>query len=72
MQITDNHKKLDKHSKTEILDKLGKLVNTNTCQYLIFGSRDENGKDKAGDISCCSNMLMISDHHSKNRYRSNI
>ena len=64
MQITDNHKKSDKHSKTEIPDKLGKPGNTNTCQYFVFESRDANGKDKAGNISSCSNKLMISDHHS--------
>ena len=71
MQITDNHKKPDKHSKIEIPDKLGKSCNTNLCQYLVFGSRDANGKDKAGDISSCLNMQMISDYHSKKRYCSN-
>ena len=64
MQITDNHKKLDKQSKTEIPDKRGKPGNTNTYRYFLFGSRDANGKDKAGDISSRSNMLMISSHHS--------
>lgn len=65
MQITDNHKKPDKHSKTEIPDIWGKPGNTNTRQYFIFGSGGANDEDKAGDISSCLNMLMISDHHSK-------
>lgn len=49
MQITDNHKKLDKHRNTETPDKLGKPGNTYTRQYFIFGSRDANSKDKAGE-----------------------
>ena len=48
MQITDNHRKPDKHSNTEISDKRGKPGNTNT-QNFILGSRDANVKDKAGE-----------------------
>ena len=65
MQITDNHRKPDKHRNTEIPDKRGKPGNANTCRYFVFGNRDANGKDKARDISNCSNMLMISDYQSK-------
>lgn len=47
MQITDNHKKPDKYSKTEILNKRSKPGNTNTRQCFIFGIRDANVKPQS-------------------------